>query len=245
MSAKSADTTNTLQRKDNGNIEIKITIPWSEISTAYETKLNQAVAAAEIPGFRKGKAPREMVEPKLDRSELISQALGDLLPVAYSKLVETLKLKPILYPQIHIDKGKEGEDWEFSAITCEAPAVNLPDYKHDLPNITVKPDQSKLSAAIEYLKDKTKVSIPDLLVEEETNHRLSSLVENLSKIGMSMEKYLQTKKITAEDLKAQSAQSARLDLEIEFALAQIQTDEKLTDRNKTIEFIQSLIQPSK
>jgi len=245
MSTKSADVTNALQRKDNGNIEIKITIPWSEINTAYETKLNQALAVAEMPGFRKGKAPREMVEPKLDRSELISQALGDLLPVAYSKLVETLKLKPILYPQIHIDKGKEGEDWEFSAITCEAPVVNLPDYKHDLPNITVKPDQSKLSAAIEYLKDKTKISIPDLLVEEETNHRLSSLVENLSKIGMSMEKYLQTKKITAEDLKAQSARDARLDLEIEFALAQIQTNEKLTDRNKTIEFVQSLIQPSK
>jgi FKBP-type peptidyl-prolyl cis-trans isomerase (trigger factor) len=228
-------------RQESGNIEIKLTIPWTKIDDALEKKIKEAVENTELPGFRKGKAPREIVEPKLDKSNLISQALGDLLPEVYAKAVGEHKLKPILYPQVKIDKGETGKDWEFTAITCEAPVFTLPDYKAGLSQVKAKPEQSKLSAAIEWLSANAKITIPDLLVEEESNHRLSNLVENLTQIGVSMEKYLQTKKVSAEDLKAQTTQTARQELEIEFALAQIQTDEKLENRDKTIEFIQTLI----
>lgn len=235
------DTANTIKRLENGNIELKLFIPWTKINEALENKIKSAVENAELPGFRKGKAPRDLVEPKLDRSGLISQSLGDLLPEVYTKAVGEHKLKPILYPQIKIDVGEAGKDWEFTATTCEAPVISLPDYKSGLSQVKTKPEQSKLSAAVEWISANITLKLPDLLVEEEANHRLSNLVENLTQIGISMEKYLQTKKLSAEDLKSQTAKTARQELEIEFVLAQIQSEQKLENRDKTIEFIQTLI----
>lgn len=216
----------SLNRQDNGTIEIKLVIPWSDIQKAFEKEVDEAVASAEIQGFRKGKAPRSLVEPKLDKSHLYSHAVQHLLPEAYATAVKTNNLKPILYPQIKITKGRENEDWEFLATTCEAPNVTLPE---------------KLDKDINILRQKSKVKVPDLLVEEEANHRLASLVENITKLGLTTENYLTTKKLTPETLKANLAADSRTDLETEFILLRIQNDRKFPDRKSTLDFLQNLV----
>ena len=117
------------------------------------------------------------------------------------------------------------KDWIFSAITCEAPKVTLP--KKLLP--------------LDKLIPACRVLIPDLLVEEEANHRLARLVENLTQLGTSVDQYLSTKKLTAAELKAQLASQTRADLTTEFILLEVQTTQKLADRTKTLEFLKSLI----
>jgi FKBP-type peptidyl-prolyl cis-trans isomerase (trigger factor) len=230
-----------IARHPNGNVDIQLIIPWSKIQAGYETEVQKAIDETEIPGFRKGKAPRDIVEPKLDRSNLISKALGDILPEIYAQKVNEFKLKPIMYPHIHIDKNTEGADWEFVATTCEVPEVTLPDYKTDLPKEKVEKDQSKVTVAVSYLHKNSKVQVPDMLVEEESNHRLASLADNLTHLGLDIPKYLQSKKLTTESLKAQTAAESRIDLEMEFILSQVQAQEKLENREKTLEFLQNLI----
>src|SRR3972149_665034 len=99
-----------ITRQENGTVSLKITLPWSEIEAAYQKQVAKALGEAEVPGFRKGKAPKDMAEPKLDKSTLMSTALSEILPTAYAGLVKKHELKPILYPQIHIDKGTSGQD---------------------------------------------------------------------------------------------------------------------------------------
>jgi FKBP-type peptidyl-prolyl cis-trans isomerase (trigger factor) len=231
----------TINRLKNGTLELKLTIPWPLIDAAFNRQVEKAVGETEIPGFRKGKAPRDVVEPKLDKSALMSNALSEILPQVYSDEVQKNNLKPILYPQIKIDKGETGQDWEFTATTCEAPEVVLPDYKTELPKLHPKEGENKLQTIVEFLQKNSHVEVPDLLVEEESNHRLSGLAENLTQLGLDLPKYLQTKKITAEGLKAQTAQTARIDLEIELVLNKIRESEKLPDRAKTLDFLQSLL----
>lgn len=192
---------------------------------AYESVVKEAVAGAELPGFRKGKAPRNLVEPKLDRNQTLSHTLSHLIPKEYAAAVKEHSLKPLLNPQIKIVSGKEGEDWIFSAITCEAPAVTLP----------------KKLAPLDKLIPACKILIPDLLVEEEANHRLNALVENLTQLGTSVTKYLSTKKFTPPELKAQLASQARADLTAEFIILEVQKIQKLADRSKTLEFLKSLV----
>jgi FKBP-type peptidyl-prolyl cis-trans isomerase (trigger factor) len=230
-----------INRLKNGTIEIKLTIPWSLIDASYNKQVENAVAEAEIPGFRKGKAPKETVIPKLDKSNLMSHALSEVLPQVYSDEVNHHQLKPILYPQIKIDKGKTGEDWEFTAITCEAPEVVIPDYKNEIPKLQPPVGENKLQTIIDYLQKNSQVAVPDLLIEEESNHRLADLAENLTQLGLDMPKYLQTKKMSAETLKAQTAQTAKADLEIELILNKIRENEKLPDRAKTLELLQNLL----
>ncbi len=223
---KSSLPSSSLSRPLNGNLELTLTVPWSRVHAAYESAVAEAVAAAELPGFRKGKAPRSLVEPKLDHNHTLSHALGHLIPKEYAAAVKEHSLKPLLNPRIKIVSGKEGEDWVFSATTCEAPKITLP--KKLLP--------------LDKLIPVSRVLIPDLLVEEEANHHLNSLVENLTQLGTSVDQYLSTKKLTADELKAQLAKQAHDNLTTEFILLEVQKTQKLPDRAKTLEFLKTLLE---
>lgn len=228
-------------RQASGTIEISLSLSWPKIQAEYEKQVQSAVANAELPGFRKGKAPRNLVEPKLDKSHLYSHAVQDLLPQAYAEVVKKYDLKPILYPRIQITQGDEGKDWQFVATTCEAPEVTLENYKDELKKVAAEPKDTVLSRKVEKLLEIAKVEIPEMLVDEEVNHRLGSLADNLTKLGLTTENYLQTKKLTAETLKAQLAEESAHDLRVEFILSFIQKSEKLADRSATLDFLTSLV----
>jgi len=67
------------------------------------------------------------------------------------------------------------------------------------------------------------------------------LAENLTRLGLTVDKYLTSKKMTATDLKAKLAEEARRDLNTEFILQQVQVDQKLADRPATLAYLQSLV----
>jgi FKBP-type peptidyl-prolyl cis-trans isomerase (trigger factor) len=231
----------TVTRNENGNLALKITIPWEKIKQGYEKIVLKAVSEAEISGFRKGKAPRHMVEPKLDSPHTYSEAVQSLLPEAYAACVKEHNIKAILYPRISIDKAEMQKDWEFTATTCETPLITLDNYRDTIKSVKKDPKENLLSRIIETLQKSLRAKIPDLLVEEEANHRLSELVENITRMGLTTQSYLQSKKITSEDLKAQISVQARKDLEIEFMIEHIRTQEKLPERAKTIDFLLNLV----
>lgn len=222
---KSSPPPSSVNRLPNGSIEITFTIPWSSLQKRYEQEVEKAVAGTELPGFRKGKAPKREVEAKLDKSKLYSHALEHLVPAEYTKTVEEQHLKPVLYPSITVKEGQEGKDWVFVATTCEAPEVVLPE---------------EIKGGIDWLAKNSKVILPQLIIEAEADHRVAALAENLSKLGLTVDKYLQTKKITAENLRADTVKSAREDLNTEFVLQKVQVVKSLPDRKSTLDFLTPL-----
>lgn len=219
----------------NGNIEISLVLSWVEITKQLEKLILDAVANAELPGFRKGKAPRKLVEEKLNKNELLTHAAQELLPKLYEAAIKTHKITPILYPQITLVKAKENEDWEFTATVCEAPIVDLPsDY---IKSLTKETKENRLL----WLDKNIQLNIPQILAEEEANHRLALLSENITKLGLSTEQYLQSKKTNAEGLRAQSLDEAKRDLKMEFVLEKIKKENKLENRAKTLDFINNLV----
>jgi len=218
---KSSPLSSLVNRLPNGNIELTITLPWAQVQKAYEEVVDETVKETEIKGFRKGHAPRKLVEEKLDRQQTFSHALQHLLPKKYQVAVDEQKLKPVVYPQIKIEKGKEGEDWVFTATLCEAPVIRV----------------GKLTKDLDQLLKNSQVLLADLLVEQEANHRLAILAENLTRLGLTVDKYLDSKKLTSSDLKAKLASEARRDLSVEFILQQIQVEQKLANRQVTLDFL--------
>lgn len=176
---KSSPLSSLVNKLPNGNIELTITLPWPKVQKAYEEVVDETVKETEIKGFRKGHAPKKMVEERLDRNQTFSHALQHLLPEVYQAVVDELGLKPVVYPQIKIEKGKENEDWIFIATLCEAPTTD---------------------------------QVPDILVEQETDRRLATLAENLSRLGITLDKYLTSKKLTAESLKEKLANEVKQDI---------------------------------
>lgn len=186
----------------DGTIVLNLTIPWKKIEAGYEKEIEKIVKNAELPGFRKGKAPRKDVEAKLNKAEIYGEAVREILPAEYEKLVKEHDLKPIMYPKVEIKKAEVGQDWKFEITTCEAPKIDLPkDSKGKTP---------------EELAKTVEVIIPQMLAEEEANYRLGALSENLTKVGLNFDTFLQSKKMTVEDYKAQTITESKNDLKLRF-----------------------------
>ena len=218
-----------MKRLDNGNIELILTVFWKDIAHEYEHLVEHAVLEAELPGFRKGKAPRKDVEARLNKNEVYGKAVEKLLPGAYAKVIKKFSLKPILQPQIKLQKAELNQDWEFLMIICEAPVISLPK------NYLMVLKKTEKEKRLDWLDKDITAVVPEILVEEEANHRLGSLIENFTKLGLT------TEQISAKTLKADAISQARRDLKMEFTLESVRIDNKLKDRKSTLDFLMNLV----
>lgn len=228
----------------DGTITLTITIPKAEVAKERAKQIAEYTKTANLPGFRKGKAPQKLVEEKIDQEKLNEEILKKLLPMFYVEAIKEHDLKPIVHPKIHVGKIDAGEDWEFSAITCEMPVVTLKDYKKAIKDLTAKskiviPGKEKQEVAFEEvvktLLAQAEVTIPSLLVEQEVDRLLSQTLDEIKTLGLTLDQYLASTKKTAEQLRADYAQKAEGDIKIEFVLQKVAETEKIVVEDAEID----------
>lgn len=241
----------TIQKSADGTVELTITVPWTDIQATYQIVVDESVANAEIAGFRKGKAPKAMVEENLDKSKVYEETIKRLVPKAYTEAVAEQKITPIMMPEINLKSAEEGKDWVISAKTCERPDVKLGDYKKAIadlkaskaPKIIVpgkeetKGEQKgpTIDDVLSALMTAVSVSIPAILVEHEVTHQLSELVDQTKKLGLTVEQYLASTNKTAESVKADFTEIATKNLSFEFILEAIADAEKIAVTDEEVD----------
>jgi FKBP-type peptidyl-prolyl cis-trans isomerase (trigger factor) len=243
-------TKSILAKQTNEEIQITITIPKEEIAKNYVLALDDIVKEAELPGFRKGKAPRNLVEEKTDKSHIYEHMMQKIVPQAYVEAVKEHSLQPIVSPKVELLKAKEGEDWEIRATTCEQPKIDLGDYKESIKKLLAstklwKPgdkeestkvtDEEKQQKVIQALLDSVKVEVPDILVEDEVNRSLSSLLSQTQSLGLNIDQYLTSVGKTPESIRQEYREKAITSYKLQFALDKIAMDEKIEVSEKEIE----------
>jgi FKBP-type peptidyl-prolyl cis-trans isomerase (trigger factor) len=236
-----------LQRETNGTIKLTITIPNADVKKYWEEVMVEVVNNAEIQGFRKGKAPRELVEEKVDKEKIREEALRKLLPVAYTEAIKTQNLRPIINPKIHVEKLEDpssNKDWQFVALTCEAPEIKLGKYKENIQKITAKskiaiPGKEsippKFDEIVKALLDSVTVQIPGILIDNETDRLLSQTLEDVKKLGLTLDQYLSSTGKNPQILREEYRKKAENDIKLEFALLKIAEEEKITVEEKEIQ----------
>lgn len=232
----------SLNRLPNGNIEITITIPWKKIKETYEKVLENLAKKVEIKGFRKGKAPKKLVEEKLDKNTLYEEVLKILIPQVYNQAIKQQKIKPIITPQIKIITAQPQKDWQIQIITCELPTVKLGGYKEKVrqalgekqiwvPGKSQKEkpqtEEEKLGKIFKALLESCQVQIPEILLQEETNRLLSQLVDQATKLGLTIEEYLRSQQKTPDQLRNEYRQQAEETLKLELILSAIAEKQKI------------------
>lgn len=249
--------TTALERKEDGTITLTITIPWAKVTEVKESVTTELLKEVELPGFRKGKAPREVAEKKLDSGKVYEEVIQKLLPGAYSDAVKEHGLHPIVLPKIEILEAKEGNDWVVRAHTAEKPEVTLGDYRksiHDAkaakhkkiwtPGQTLKQDEQNkqnekskmtLGELLESVLSVVTCQIPEILIENEVNRSLSDLIDQTKKLGLTIDQYLSSTGRTAESVRKEYAESARRTLTLEFALEAIADKESIFVSDDDIE----------
>lgn len=220
--------TSTLNKLSDGTLELTITIPWTDVAKTYEDVVVEMVKKAELPGFRAGKAPRDLVEKSLDKTKVYEEALKILIPKAYNDAVREQKVKPIVNPKIELKDATENKDWIFKAYTCERPTVTLKDYKKAVGDLKTKilkpgeePKKPTLDELLMALYNNVTISLPALLIEHEVNRLLSELIDQTKKLGLTVEQYLASTQRTSETVKKEYEEQAKRTLTLEFALEEI------------------------
>ena len=103
-------------------VKIKVEFEAAEFSKGLTEALREISRGTNIPGFRKGHAPRRVIEMRIGRQALYNEALEKILPGALQQVVEDYALDTIADPAIKIDEVREGEP-----VTCELTLEVMPE----------------------------------------------------------------------------------------------------------------------
>jgi FKBP-type peptidyl-prolyl cis-trans isomerase (trigger factor) len=234
----------TIERQQDGTIKLSVTLPKEDVEKARKEVIEEYAKQAKVAGFRPGKAPKSLVEGQVDPEKVREEVLKKLLPQAYSQAVAKNNIKPIMSPKIHVEKLEEGKDWEFNALTCELPEVDLGTYKQNVQKITAKSkiiipgkEEKKPSneEIIKALLEGVKTKVPAILIEQETDRLLSQLLNDIKKLGLNLDQYLASTNRTPDNLRQEYAKRAEEDMRLEFALQKIAETEKITVEPKEID----------
>ncbi len=114
-------------RKDN-LVSIEVEEDFSAFEAAVEKEITKATREMHLPGFRPGKAPRDIVEKNLNRDAIESHAAQELISDLYPKIIEDAKLSPVDYPKVDILKFEKGKPFVFKLEVEVYPEVKLGKY---------------------------------------------------------------------------------------------------------------------
>ena len=115
-------------KQENSTVELVIEVGREEFQAAIEKVYKKQRANIMIPGFRKGKATRKMIENMYGASVFYEDAINELYPEAYAQAVEQEKLDVVGYPKVEMEKIDEN-GFEFKAVVTIKPEAKLGKYK--------------------------------------------------------------------------------------------------------------------
>lgn len=109
-------------------IDIQVTIQWADMQPTWDAVFNKAAAEVEIPGFRKGQAPVNIVEPRI-LAQVQQEALKQIMPAALIEALQGSTYVPIDYPQYNVTAFQKGGELKFTARVTVKPEVKVGNYK--------------------------------------------------------------------------------------------------------------------
>lgn len=116
--------------KQEGNEGVlTVTVPAEEVNAGLDKAFKKVVKQVNVPGFRKGKMPRQMFEQRFGAEALYQDALDFILPDAYASAVEEAGINPVDRPEIDIEQMEKGKELIFTAKVTVEPEVELGNYK--------------------------------------------------------------------------------------------------------------------
>lgn len=117
------------EKIEHNKIKLEIEVAAPEVDKALEKAYRRVVKKVNLPGFRRGKVPRRILEARFGPEILHEDALELLIPPAYDAAIAEIDVEPIDQPRFDYDKIEEGKPFHFEAVVEVLPPVELGEYK--------------------------------------------------------------------------------------------------------------------
>ena len=94
----------TVDKLSDTRVKLTVNVPFAELDKEIDQAYSAIAQQVQIPGFRKGKAPRQLIDARFGRGAMLEQVVNDMLPSRYEQAVTENDLKVIGQPNIDIPK---------------------------------------------------------------------------------------------------------------------------------------------
>ncbi len=144
------------KKTEKNTVELVVEVKGDEFKKAVDNAFKKNLSKMAVPGFRKGKAPRKMVEKLYGEGVFYDDAVNALYPAAYDAAVKEAGIEPIDNPELEI-LSIDAEGFEFKATVTVKPEVEVKDYKgikvtKNVYNVT----ETMVKAELETLRNQNK-----------------------------------------------------------------------------------------
>ncbi|MCH5212219.1 MAG: trigger factor [Oscillospiraceae bacterium] len=149
-------------------VKLSFEVSAEEFDKAIDRAYNKNKNKFNVPGFRKGKAPKQVVYRMYGKTAFYDEALNDLLPGAYEAALKESGLEVVARPEFDVEDIKEGEPVVYTALVTTKPEVKLGEYKGiKVPKIDYTITDEDVQKDIEATQQKNArlVSVDDRAVE--------------------------------------------------------------------------------
>jgi len=121
----------TVQETDKHKVKLTVEIPTDRFGKDLDAAYRRVAQQVKVPGFRKGKAPRRVIDAQVGREAVVAEFLEDAVPTYYREAIRENELAPITDPDIALEQVEEGKPLVFTATVEVRPRLQLEesDYK--------------------------------------------------------------------------------------------------------------------
>ncbi len=120
----------TYEKLSSNKAKLSFTVSAEEFDAAVAKAYKKNVSRINIPGFRRGKAPRHVIEMHYGKGVFYEDALDELFPDLYQAAVKENELEPVDRPELDVEQMEAGKELKFSVEVFVRPDVTLGDYKN-------------------------------------------------------------------------------------------------------------------
>lgn len=146
------------QKLPESQVLLEIEVDPDQMEKSMDRAYKKLVQKVDVPGFRKGKAPRNMLERHIGRGRLLEEAIDIVIPEAYNKALEDEDIDAIDQPKLEVVST---EPLSFKATVPIRPNVNLGDYAAvRVPREAVVVDEDEVEASLQELRQRYAIQEP-------------------------------------------------------------------------------------
>ena len=145
-----------VEKLEKNMAKLTIEVSAEDLDKAMEKAYQKQKSRISLPGFRKGKAPRKMIESMYGKGVFMEDAVNSLVPQEYTKALGECDLEIVSQPEINVTQMEPGKALIFTADVAVKPEVTLGDYKGvEVPKSEITVTDEEVDAEVKKEQDKT------------------------------------------------------------------------------------------
>ncbi|MGV0346406.1 trigger factor [Corynebacterium sp. HMSC067D03] len=144
-----------VEKLSDTRVKLNVSVPFDELGQEIDQAYKAISQQVNIPGFRRGKAPRQLIDARFGRGPILEQVVNDMLPTRYEQALAENDLNPLGQPEIEVTKIEDNDVVEFTAEIDVRPEIEVPDFsKIEVTVPELKVDDEAVDAELDSLRER-------------------------------------------------------------------------------------------